>query len=128
MAAVITELNESAPAIADEIYKEVQSYLASNAASSRYSISQYDDDLKNHLEAITFTIPPIEIGNTLNSRTSCGLASILNVGWAAVLTRVDKIRVRPDPDHPKTGNLATIHNLLLKAVELSEAKLRWEAA
>lgn len=128
MAAVISELNKSAADLADEIYKQVHGHLTTTAPVHRYTVSQYDSDLKNHLEAITFTIPPIEIGDTLNQRTPCHFASILNVGWAAVLTQVDKIIVRPDPDHPHTGNLVTIHNLLLKAVELSEAKRRWEAA
>ncbi len=128
LAAVISELNKSAPALADEIYKQVHNHLTAAAAVHRYTVAQYDDDLRNHLDAITFTIPPIETGDILDQRTPCRFASILNIGWAAVLTRVEKIMVRPDPDHPHTGNLVTIHNLLLKAVELSEAKRRWEAA
>ena len=128
MAAVISELNESAPDLAGEIYKQVHGHLTKTAPNHRYTVTQYEDDLRNHLEATTFTIPPIETGDILDQRTPCRFASILNVGWAAVLTRVDKIMVRPDPDHPKTGNLATIHNLLLKAVELAEAKRRWDAA
>jgi hypothetical protein len=128
MAAVIAELNESAPAVADAIYRDVHDYLTTAAQNSEYTVAQYEDDLKSHLDAITFTIPPIESGEGIDERRPSRLASIMNVGWAAVLTRVDEIRVRVDPDHPKTGNLATIHNLLLKAVELSEAKRRWEAA
>jgi hypothetical protein len=128
MAAVISELNESAPDLAHEIYRQVHDHLATTAPTHQYTIAQFDNDLKNHLEAITFTIPPIETGDVLGQHSPCGLASILNIGWAAVLTKVDKIIVRSDPEHPHTGNLITIHNLLLKAVELSEAKRRWEAA
>lgn len=128
LATVISELNESAPDFAQEIYQQVLHYLTTTAPTHRYTIDQFDRDLANHLEPIVFTIPPIEDGIPLDQRTHCRFASILNIGWAAVLTRVDKIMVRPDPDHPQTGNLMTIHNLLLKAVELSEAKRRWEAA
>jgi hypothetical protein len=128
MAAVISELNESAPDLANEVYRQVHNHLAATAPNHRYTVSQFEKDLKNHLEAITFTIPPIETGDILGQRTPCSLTSILNIGWAAVLTKVDKIMVRPDHEHPHTGNLITVHNLLLKAVELSEAKRRWEAA
>jgi hypothetical protein len=128
MAAVIVELNDSAHALADIIYDDVHRHLSATARQSEYTVSQYNEDLKHHLKAITFTIPPIEVGDSIYPRNPCNLVSILNVGWAAVLTQVDKIRVRPDPEHPHTGNLAAIHNLLLKAVELSEAKRRWEAA
>jgi len=127
-AAIIVELNKTAQALAEVIYSDVHQYLAKAASGSEYTVSQYEEDLFNHLDAITFTIPPIESGNSLKNKVPCSLATIMNVGWAAVLTRVDQIKVRPDPDHPKTGNLATIHNLLLKAVELSEAKRRWESA
>lgn len=128
LAAVVSELNESAPALAHEIYQQVINHLTANAPTHRYTVTQYDDDLANHLDAMIFTIPPIETGNILHQRVPCRFASILNIGWAAVLTRVDQIMVRPDPDHPHTGNLMTIYNLLLKAVELSEAKRRWETA
>jgi hypothetical protein len=127
-AAIIVELNKTAQSLAEVVYSDVQQHLAKTASASEYTVSKYEEDLENHLNAITFTIPPIESGDTLQNRSPSSLATIINVGWAAVLTRVDQIKVRPDPDHPKTGNLATIHNLLLKAVELSEAKRRWESA
>ena len=125
---VISELNDSAPALADAIYNDVHAHLNTHSKHAQYTVAQYEEDLRSHLEAMTFTIPPIESGISIDARKPSQLTSIINVGWAAVLTRVDKIRVRPDPRHPKTGNLSTIHNLLLKAVELSEAKRRWDVA
>jgi hypothetical protein len=55
-----------------------------------------------------------------------GLASILNIGWATLLTRLDRI-----PDKGGTAGLSDarrfdqLHQLLLKAVELSEARRLW---
>jgi hypothetical protein len=126
LAIVIAELHEAAPQLADCIYNDVESHLKSVAPLSIYSPSQYQADLKCHFKALILTIPPIEAGDAIASKTPAGFASILNVGWAVVHTQIDNLKIRDDPDHPKTAKLAALHDLILKAVELSEAKRRWE--
>jgi hypothetical protein len=56
------------------------------------------------------------------------LAGILNVGWAALLAKLGDLpdaAVPPGAD-PIAQKMEKLHELLLKAVELSDARLTWE--
>jgi hypothetical protein len=56
------------------------------------------------------------------------LAGILNVGWAALLAKLGdfpEVTVPPGADADAL-KMEKLHELLLKAVELSDARLTWE--
>jgi hypothetical protein len=51
----------------------------------------------------------------------------LNVGWAALLTRLDRMAKPKGPFVDLvSGKMEQLHELLLRAVELSEARRVWE--
>jgi hypothetical protein len=55
-----------------------------------------------------------------------GFPSILNIGWAALLTKHSELRIKVSPSRNEDyQKLEQIHRLLLKAVELSEAFRVW---
>lgn len=125
-AAVLTELHESIPKVADVIYNNVKHYMEQSAPAALYTPLKYDQDLKTHLQPMLAAIPPTEAGANLSEKVPTEFASILNVGWATLLTKLPELRVKTD-DGSLAGKLERLHGLLLKAVELSEARRHWEA-
>jgi hypothetical protein len=127
--AAIAALHLSMDAIAQATYGSVQSYLNQNTPHLVYTSSNYDQDLTNHLSALLAAIPPIENGLDITQRTPCDFSSIINVGWVILLTKLDDLRVRTGTDDAlKAEKVERLHDLLLKAVELSEARREWEDA
>jgi hypothetical protein len=126
--AVIAALHGSMESIAQATYASVRDYLRQNCPTLIYTPNNYDNDLMNHLSALLAAIPPIENGLEVAQRTPCDFATILNVGWVALLTKLDQLRVRVSPgDGLRAETVERLHDLLLKAVELSEARREWES-
>ncbi len=128
-AAVLTELHESMPAVVNLIYDQVRQFMLKEAPEAIYTAKMYDSDLGIHLNAILAAIPPIETGEQLGKKEPTSFATIINVGWVALLTKLSDLRVKTAADD-KFGaeKLERLHALLLKAVELSEARSTWESA
>lgn len=126
-AQVLAELHDFMPRVAPLIFDHVEFYLKAHAPRMIYTVDRYDDDLRSHLQPMLLAIPPIESGTKLEERKPVAFASILNVGWAVLLTKLDDLQVRADQDPLRATRLERLHRLLLKAVELSEAKRAWES-
>lgn len=127
-ACVLKELSEYIEEIAPSIYEQIETYLKENYPDQLYSPRQLEEDLNNHLEPMLAAIPPIEKGIALDKRTPTEFATILNVGWTVLLTKLDELRVRvEDPDTFGSQKAESLHSLLLKAVELSETRRLWDA-
>jgi hypothetical protein len=127
--AVIAALHGSMEPIAQATYGSVRDYLVKNVANLIYAPSNYDNDLANHLPALLTAIPPIENGLEIAQRSPCDFATILNVGWVVLLTKLDQLMVRTKAaDALRSEKVERLHDLLLKAVELSEARREWESA
>jgi hypothetical protein len=126
--AVICELHASIPNIVPIVYEHVHQYLQAHAPGAIYSAQKYDDDLREHLDAMLAAVPPIEAGPDLESKTPTEFASILNVGWVVLLTRLSELRVKPTgPERFGSNRLERLQGLLAKAVELSEARRTWQS-
>lgn len=124
-AAVLAELHESIPKVVDLIYTTVQAYMNKNAQGAMYTPGMYEQDLKDHLLPMLAAIPPVESG-ALGAKAPTEFASILNIGWATLLTKLTELRVRTE-DGSLAGKLERLHGLLLKAVELSEIRRIWSS-
>jgi hypothetical protein len=75
---------------------------------------------------ISALVPPIEYRDA-DGLHAAQLSSILNVGWAALLTRLDQMKnAKGALGDPTASKMEQLHELLLRAVELSEAKRLWE--
>jgi hypothetical protein len=127
-AAILVELVPVIEAMAPAIFSAANKLMAEKAPHMIYTPAQLEIDLARHLEPLCNLIPPIEYRDGDEVKASC-LASILNVGAAALLTRLDRMPApagMADAD-PVAHKIERLHELLLKAVELSEARLLWEA-
>jgi hypothetical protein len=126
-AAICTELVPYLRTIGAAVFTAARDYLGQICPDLIYSPQQLDADLGDPLDMLCALVPPIESrANTVAEPEAMGLASILNIGWATLLTRLDRI-----PDKGGTAGLSDarrfdqLHQLLLKAVELSEARRLW---
>lgn len=125
-AAICVELVPYMKKIAPTIFEKAADLVAFLDADLPYTPPHFEADLGRHLALLVKLVPPIEYreGGTTKAAT---LASILNVGWAALLRELDKM---PDIGNSSTGTIQAkmerLHQLLLKGVELSEAKRRWD--
>jgi hypothetical protein len=122
---VMAELHDFMPVVAPVVFSCIEDYLATNAPAEIYTTEKYNEDLETHLQPLLLAIPPIESGLQLDERRPAGFASILNVGWAVLLTKLDDLQVRVELDPLNAERLEKLHGLLLKAVELSEARKAW---
>lgn len=112
--------------IGDEVYQRAEQKIKSLKPDLLYTSSQLEADLAEHLENLVNAVPPIETGRLMFEKKPTELVTILNVGWAVLLTRLDRLAV------PKEGvellnaeRSEKLHSLLIKAVELSEARRKW---
>ena len=93
-----------------------------------YKVEDFKRDLNVHLEQLLNAIPPFEGGRVLERKYPTTLPTILNVGWIALLCKIENFHTdtRSEPQHLIYGARAeTLHRLLLKAVELSEIRRQW---
>jgi hypothetical protein len=126
-AAICTELVPYLQTIGAAVFTATQDYLDRICPNLLYSPQQLNADLGDPLDMLCALVPPIEArANSAADPEAMGLASILNIGWATLLTRLDRI---PDkggsPGRSDARRFDQLHQLLLKAVELSEARLLW---
>lgn len=126
-AALCAELIPAFYKLAPTIYDAAERNLRELGSGLFYTPDQYAVDIDRHLESLCALIPPIEYREGASLR-ACNLSSILNVGWVALLTRVDHFPAAKGSVEPVTtaSRLECLHELLLKAVELSEARRLWE--
>jgi len=126
---IISELYEVMPHAEQLIYDTVGKYLASNAKGELYTPDRFDQDLTNHFLPMLAAIPPIETGTVLDQCAPTAFSTILNVGWAVVLTKLSELRVKvpANADH-MVSKMERLQGLLSKAVELAEARRTWAAA
>ena len=122
---LIAELHDSIPKVVETIYSNVHSHLESVCPDAIYKPSDFDADLNSFLMPMLSAIPPIEMGARLEDRRPTDFSTILNVGWVTLLTKLDELKVRSERKDRRTEKLEKLHQILLKAVELSEAKRRW---
>ena len=128
LAAVLAELPGIFERLHQKIYDASVSYLKKEAPEAIYTVHRYEEDIQTHLEPLLAAVPPIERGLELECRTPTEFASILNVGWIVVLTSLKDLRVKTSEDPLQAEKLDRLHGLLLKAVELAEARRDWEMA
>lgn len=125
-AAICVELVPYLRDIAPCIFDAAHTHLSAVCPELIYKPEQLAFDLETHLDLLCTLVPPIEYrdGGGVHATT---LASILNVGWAALLTRLDKIPETPGSYGDGIARkMERLHELLLKSVELSEARRLWE--
>jgi hypothetical protein len=125
-AAICVSLLKVADQLAQVFFDEAEIVLQRDSASMIYGPDQLEADLTAHLEPLCALIPPIERRDGADVQAT-SLAGNLNVGWAALLTRLDRIRADPAPSgDPDTPKMEKLHELLLKGVELAEARMTWD--
>ena len=125
-AAIFVELIPFVESIGQDIFKSVEHYLKEECSDMVYSPEQFERDWDRHVDALCALIPPIEFPVDGKPEAS-SLTSILNVGWAALLTKLDKVGgVVPEAHGASTSRMERLNELLLKAVELSEARRLWD--
>jgi|SRR5579859_1465414 len=126
VAAICVELVPYLEVVASIIFAETESFVRRVAPDLIYEPRKLAHDLDSHLDLISVLVPPIEYRDSTGVHAA-GLASILNVGWAALLTRLDRMNKPRGPVlSPVAGKMEQLHELLLRAVELSEARRVWE--
>jgi len=126
-AAICVALLPYAEAVAPLVFAEAEKVVRAFQPDMVYDAVRLREDLAEHLEPLRHLVPPIEIRKA-GSVQATSLAGILNVGWAGLLTQLDRI---PTPAGVTPGSelpvkMEKLHELLLKALELSEARLVWE--
>jgi hypothetical protein len=115
--------------LADEIFDRAYEHIRGSQPGLLYTSAALDRDLGEHLEALVAAIPPNESGHELSEKIPTELVTILNVGWAVLLTRLERLAVRQEGQQLLSAEKSEkLHSLLLKAVELSEARRTWSAA
>jgi len=126
-AAICVALMPFAERVAPLIFDEAEKVLRAVKPNVIYDAVHLQEDLSDHLEPLLHLIPPIEHRQAGNVKAT-SLAGILNVGWAGLLTQLDKIPAPAGitPGSELTVKMEKLHELLLKAVELSEARMVWE--
>lgn len=127
VAAICVALLPYAEAVAPLVFAEAEKVVRAFKPDMVYDAARLREDLAEHLEPLRHLVPPIEIRKA-GSVQATSLAGILNVGWAGLLTQLDRI---PTPAGVTPGSelpvkMEKLHELLLKALELSEARLVWE--
>ncbi|MEZ0031271.1 hypothetical protein ABIF68_001641 [Bradyrhizobium japonicum] len=126
-AAICVELIELFDVMAPAIFAAARKYLTIVSPELVYTPAHLSKDVQLHLKPLRSLIPPIEFQEA-GSWKPTSLATILNVGWIALLELRDEhagasVAIPSSETAPKMEQL---HELLLKAVELSEARRLWE--
>jgi hypothetical protein len=126
-AAICVELIPTIAALAPTIFAAAHAELQASSPALVYTPAQLAIDLDRHLELLCNLIPPVEFQQA-GAFKPCSLASILNVGWCALLTKVDLFpKARGlGSSSPDAARMECLHELLLKAVELAETRQLWE--
>lgn len=126
---ILASLAETAKNLSSKVYEVVCRRLAEDFSEQIYRPEDLKRDLDEYLENLLNVIPPIEFGKPMESEKPAKFVSILNVGWIALLCRIEDfdVDVSDTPKHLRAGAKSEkLHDLLLKAVELSEAREKWQ--
>ncbi|CAB4920534.1 unannotated protein [freshwater metagenome] len=125
-AAICVEVLPLAEEIAAAVFDEAEIMMTRDAPDMIYRPEQLERDLLDHLDPLCALIPPIETRHEGVARPA-SLSGTLNVGWAALLTRLDDIgRPTAGATGSETMRMEKLHELLLKGVELAEARTMWD--
>jgi hypothetical protein len=125
-AAICVGLIPLMSALAPEVILGAEQKIRSVADAIIYTPVELARDLECHLAELVQLIPPIERRDR-DSVTASSITAILNVGWAALLSCLEKIPVPTGAQgDPAARKMERLHSLLLKAVELSEARQLWD--
>lgn len=110
-----------------DVFDAARTYLEEDCPDMIYSPAQFSADWDRHVDALCALIPPIEYIEG-DAPQASSLTSILNVGWAALLTRLDDVGGGPAVENGAlaASRMERLNELLLKAVELSEARRLWD--
>lgn len=126
-AAICVELIQFFNLSAPKIYTAAEQYISNIAPQLVYTPSAFATDINRHLELLLTLVPPIEYrdGDVVRATE---LASILNIGWVVLLKDLGRMpKMRTSAGRNETAvKMERLHELLLKAVELSEARRLWE--
>lgn len=127
-AAICVAMLEVAEKLADALFAEAETVLRRIKPELIYAPEDLAFDLDQHLEPLCDLIPPIERRQG-DAMEAAPLSANLNVGWAALLARLDRIAATiPQGCDPDTFKMEKLHELLLKGVELAEARMTWDEA
>jgi len=94
-----------------------------------YTSDRFNSDAADLAPLFLSQIPPGEIGPYGRS-TPVELASIINAGWHVYLCDFEAFRksLHPNVGSTRFSAAAKLHELVLKALEISEIKTSWEEA
>lgn len=127
LAAIMAELNEEMAPSGDAIYSAAKKHITSKHPNLLYSQDRYAEDIACHLDAMLLAVPPIEKSAPgTREAIPTEFASILNVGWIVLLCKLDKLKLG-DTSMSDDRRVEILQGLILKAVELSEARRFWQA-
>jgi hypothetical protein len=125
-AGIWVELVELLETLAPDIYSQTLTHLESMGENVIYTPRQLAADIDAHLDALLNLIPPIEVHDLNGVPKAAALNSIINIGWVALLVRLKDIQRSSNASIDEPSQMERLHELLLKAVELSEARMVWE--
>ena len=129
MAAVLSGLPIVVEVTGPIVCEAVQNHFDSRPKfrKHRYTPNKFGNDLDNYLVPVLAGVPPIETGNDLSNLEAAEFATILNVGWIALLCRLQDFMPKAAQSSLPNGEKSeSLHRLLIKAVELSEIKRQWD--
>src|SRR5258708_1896650 len=113
VAAICVGLVPYIEVIAAAIFSETRAYLQRQAPDLLYEPEHLESDLERHLNLISVLVPPIEYRDDTGLHAA-RLASILNVGWAALLTRLSQMKkTKGSFSDPTSSKMEQLHELLL---------------
>ncbi|HYM74788.1 MAG TPA: hypothetical protein VE377_02325 [Candidatus Dormibacteraeota bacterium] len=100
------------------------------ASLSCYTSSQFTRDIKVLAPLLLSYIPPGEVGPYGQCGTAEKLASIINSGWHVYLCDFETFKQNLHPNDARTRFSAAtkLHELVLKALEISGIQVAWEEA
>jgi hypothetical protein len=99
------------------------------SVDKRYTTEKFDRDVATLAPFFLNHIPPGETG-PYGRGTAVELASVINAGWHVYLCDFETFRKSLHPKDGETRFTAAtkLHELVLKALEISEMKTAWEEA
>lgn len=99
----------------------------------RYEVSEYSEDVNSFVELLLqYKIPPIE--REREGRVMpLSLASILNVGWEALLRQQSIPDAGPQTGRDQSGEFlhrqrVTLNEMIFRSIDLGEIRRQWEEA
>ena len=112
--------------VLDLIFQESQS---ATSAEWRYTSAQFERDIVEFAPFFLGCVPPGEFG-PYTTASPVALASIINAGWYVYLCNFEAFSQKLTPNDARTRytTAAKLHELVLKALEISGIRTAWEEA